>query len=124
MIHSPLRRRLLPCLLAAAALVGCSKHNAAALAPDKIPEALNQAFRQSTGDAKEAASQAVAACQTQNPSAAFSNLESLSQRNDLTPAQRSVAARAMVATMPKLQAAAAAGDAAAQTTLHQYLSTR
>jgi hypothetical protein len=124
MRQSKIGGRLLPSFLAAVLLTACSKHTAASLAPDKIPDAINQAFRQSTGDAKEAASQAVSACQNQNPAAAFTSLETLSLRGDLTPEQRSVASRAMVATMPKLQAAAAAGDSAAQATLHQYLSTR
>jgi hypothetical protein len=116
--------RLLPCFLACMAGGACAKHTAAALAPDKIPAAINHAFNQSTGDAKEVASQVVLACQDQNVTAAFTNLETLSLRHDLTPEQRSVAARAMVATMPKLQAAAATGDATAQATLHQYISSR
>jgi hypothetical protein len=120
--HSPWR--LFPVFLACMILVGCSKHTAAALAPDKVPEAINHAFNQSTGDAKNVASQVVLAWQDQNVTAAFTNLETLSHRNDLTPEQRSVTARALVATIPKLQAAATTGDPDAQATLHKYFSTR
>jgi hypothetical protein len=124
MKKSNFSRRLLPCFMACMILAACSKHTAATLSPDKVPEAINHAFSQSTGDAKDVASQVVSACQDQNVIAAFTNLETLSLRHDLTPEQRSVAARAMVATMPKLQAAAATGDTAAQATLHKYISSR
>lgn len=112
------------CCLAALVLAACSRHTAAALDSSKIPEAIQHAFRQSTGEAKEVATQVVTACQNQDFTAVFTNLQLLTQRTDLTAEQRSVAARAMVATMPKLQATAATGDANAQATLHQYISNR
>jgi hypothetical protein len=48
----------------------------------------------------------------------------LARQKDLTPEQRSIAARASVTCFKEVQAAASQGDASAQAVLHQYLSTR
>ena len=103
---------------------GCSKSNSTALAPEKVPGAINEAFSQSTGETKSLADQAAAAAKNQDPVTAFTQLQSLASNHDLTPEQRAIAARAMAATMPQLKAASDKGDPNAQAVLHQYMSTR
>jgi uncharacterized lipoprotein YajG len=105
-------------------LTGCSKTSSTALSSEKIPAAMNEAFKQSSDDTKAMVSECVTACQSQNVTTAFTGLQRLSQSKDLTPEQRAVTARAMAATFQKLRAASDNGDAAAQAVLHQYISTR
>ena len=119
-----LGRTLWPSLLLIAAVAGCSKNSATALAPDQIPVAVKQAFQQASGDTKALAGDVVSAVQSQDPATAFNSLQQLEQQKDLTPEQRAIAARAMAATMPQLQTAAQKGNPTAQAVLHRYLSTR
>jgi len=115
---------IVPGLLALLLAAGCAKHSPEALAPEKIPGAINQAFSQATGETKDAAVQAVAACQQHDAIEAFTSMQSLAQQKDLTPEERSIASRAEVTCLKQVQAAAEQGDASAKTLLHQYLSTR
>ncbi len=117
-------RHALPALLLLTVLAGCSKNSSTALAPDQIPVAVNQAFKQSAGETKALAGAVVSAVQGQDPATAFNSLQQLEQQKDLTPEQRAIAARAMAATMPQLQTAAQNGNSTAQAVLHHYLSTR
>jgi hypothetical protein len=105
-------------------LAGCSKTSSTALAPGKIPTAMNEAFKQSSGDAKAMACECVTACQSQDATTAFVDLQKLSRSQDLTPEQRAVTVRAMAATFQRLRAASENGDPAAQAVLHQYITTR
>ena len=116
--------RIIPGWLALLLATGCAKHSPAALAPDQIPGAINQAFSQATGETKDAAAQAAAACQQHDAVGAFTSIQALAQQRDLTPEERSIAARAEVTCLRQVQAAAEQGDASAQAVLHQYLSTR
>lgn len=115
---------ILPLLISLPMITGCSKTGSTALAVEKIPTAMNEAFKQSSSDTKAMASECVAACQSQNVTSAFTELQRLSQNKYLTPEQRAVTARAMAATFQKLRAASDNGDPAAQAALHLYISTR
>jgi len=120
-----IRRLIFSLLISLPVLAGCSKpSSSAALAEDKIPTAMNEAFKQSSGDTKAMVSECVTACQSQSATTAFAGLQRLSQSKDLTPEQRAVTARAMATTIQKLRAASENGDPAAQALLHQYISTR
>ena len=106
------------------ATAGCKKSGPAALAPEKIPAAVNQVFNQATGETKEMATAVATDCQGQDSVKAFSELQALSHQPNLTPEQRATTARAMVTVFTKLRADSENGDAAAQAAVNQYLSTR
>jgi len=112
------------CLLLLAAACSKSGSNAAALAPEQIPTALHQVFKQSSGETKELVNNCVEASQNKDVIAAFTDFQKLSHRDDLTPEQRAVAARAMTTTFKELRTASDTGNPAAKVVLHQYLSTR
>jgi hypothetical protein len=103
---------------------GCSKHSTQALAPDKVPAAIDQAFVKATGEPKAIAQDVAAACQSQDTPAAFTDLEKLSQRTDLTPEQRATTAHAMATLFGKLRTESDNGNPAAQAVVQQYISTR
>ena len=105
---------------------GCSKSNSnpVTLAPEQIPTVMNEGFKQSSGETKELVNNCISASQNQDVTVAFADLQKLSRRNDLTPEQRAIAARAMVTTMTQLRAASEKGNPAAQKLLYQYMSTR
>lgn len=105
---------------------GCSKSSSGpvTLAPEQIPTAMNEGFKQSSPEARELAGNCASATQNQDVTTAFADLQKLSRRNDLTPEQRSIAARAMATTMVQLRAASENGNPQAQAVLRQYLSTR
>ena len=119
-----IRQLAVSLLISLPVLAGCSKTGSTALAPDKIPTAMNDAFKKSSGETKELASECASACQCQNVTTAFVDLQKLSQSKELTPEQRAVTARAMATTFQKLRSASDSGDPSAQALLHQYLSTR
>ena len=109
-------------------VVGCSKTDSkapVALTPDQVPTTVNQAFSHSSDTTKQLADVYVTDFQNQDIPAAFTDLRKLlAQKGDLTPAQRSVAARAFMTTAEKLRTAADGGNAAAQKVLHQYISSK
>ena len=121
-IHLPWRLCLLLALLLA--WPGCAKNQYASLTLDKIPGAINEAFSKTTGDLKSLADEAAAAAKSHDLVTAFTDLKILAGNQELTPDQRSIAARAMAATMPELRSAAEKGDPAAQAVLQKYFSTR
>ena len=114
-------------ILAVLLVAGCSKSNSGAsvaLPPDQIPKSVSKAFDQSSEGTKQLADKYISDCQNQDVATAFTSLQKLSHKGDLTPEQRKVVVRSMLTTMKQLNAAAKNGDKAAQDTLHQYLSTR
>ena len=113
-----------PLLISLPFLAGCSKSSSTALAPEKIPTAMNEAFKKSSGDAKAMACECITACQSPNVTTAFVDLQKLSQSKELTAEQRAVTVRAMATTFQRLRAASESGDPAAQALVHQYISTR
>lgn len=108
-------------------MTGCSKAGGRApdaLPPSKVPETMNKTFGGSTDETKDMATTYVSAFQSQDTSAAFAELQRLSRKHDLTLQQRTVVARAMITTIQQLRAAAQSGNQAADSALHQYLSSR
>lgn len=116
------------CMLAASSLIalaGCKKDSGSnALAVEKIPAAMNDAFDKAQPEVKTAAQEVVTAVQSQDSTKAFAQLRDLSARPDLNAQQRAAAARAMAAMAKKMSEAAANGDPNAAAYLHTYLSTR
>jgi hypothetical protein len=111
--------------IAATGLAGCKKNSSSnALAVEKIPAAMDEAFDKAQPEVKTAAHEIVTSVQSQEPTKAFIQLRDLSARPDLNAQQRAAAARAMAAMAKKLQEAAANGDQNAASYLHHYLSTR
>jgi len=119
-----IRHLIIPLLLSLPIWSGCTKTNSTALAPEKISTAINQAFKQSTGEARELADNCAAAAQNQDVTRTFASLQKLSRRGDLTPEQRATAARALPTAFAQLRAAAERGNPAAKAVMHGYLSTR
>ncbi len=116
-------------LLALSLLIaaGCSKSGASApdaLAADKIPDAVNQAFAGAADDARQQVASVVTDVQAKDSSTAFVDLQNLSVRPNLTPEQRQVVVRAMQTTLQQVRADATNGNSTAQKVLHQYISTR
>jgi uncharacterized lipoprotein YajG len=105
-------------------LAGCSRASSTTLAPEKIPTAMNDAFKNAPGDTKTMAGECATACQNQDVTAAFAGLQKLSNSKDLTPEQRAVTAKAMASTFRRLQVNAENGNAAAQALVQKYMSTR
>jgi hypothetical protein len=124
-----MKKNFIPGLLYSLATVsliaaGCSKHTTQALAPEKVPAAMDQAFVKAVGEPKEIAQEVTTACQNQDAATAFVDLQKLSQRTDLTPEQRATTAHAMATLFGKLRADSENGNPAAQAVVHQYVSTR
>lgn len=107
-------------------VAGCSKSSSSpvSLAPEQIPTAMNEVFKLSSGETRELVNNCISAGQSQDVTAAFTDLQKLSRRDDLTIEQRAIAARAMATTMVQLRAASEKGNPAAQSLLQQYMSTR
>ncbi len=108
------------------ALVGCSK---TAQAPPpipiaEVPQTLENAFKNSSAEANQAANQAVAAVRGDEPATALSDLQELSERSDLSKEQRIVAAQAMAAYLQKLRETADKGDKKSEEVLQQYRATK
>ena len=114
-----------PLIAALAALTGCSKSPAkAGLDPAKVPAAVATAFAKAPEGTREQANECLTAYQSQDPATAFIQLRKLGAKPDLTSEQRAVVSKAMQAAFNQMQAAAQNGNAAARTTMHQYLTTR
>ncbi len=91
-----------------------------AMDPSKIPQTVSQAFNQSPDETKQVVAGYVVAFQQQDVPTAFTQLQKVSDRDDLTPQQRAVVAGAMLTTIKQLQVSAQNGNSAAQAALHQY----
>lgn len=107
-------------------LSGCSRE-AAAPAPlpmEQVPTAVTTAFDNATPEIKAAAADFVASVKGNEIPAAFEQLQDVTSRPDLTPAQRATGARAMMSVAQQLQAAAANGDAKAAEALKRYQGSR
>ncbi len=99
------------CILFLALLVSCRQGGPPAPLPlDQLPTALNQAFSKARPELKELAERAGASVQNHEPAKALLVVEGLCATPDLTPSQREVATRAMVALTQELNAAQARGD--------------
>ena len=127
MKFSPPFRIAFPVLSASLLLLsGCSRQ-AAAPAPlplEQVPAAVTTAFDNSTPEIKTAAADFVASVKGNEIPTAFEQLQDVTARPDLTPAQRATAARAMMSVAQQLQAAAANGDPKAAEALKRYQGSR
>ena len=94
-----------------------------ALKVEQVPQKMEEAFATAPPEARQAATELAASIQTQ-PADAFFGLQALGYRSDLSPEQRQAAAQAMLAAREKLEAAAAAGDAAARQALEQQAARK
>jgi hypothetical protein len=115
---------VLPVAIALLAAAGCIKPAPTPLTPEKVPTAVTEAFKQSTGETKEIAASVAADCQGQDSVKAFSDLQALSHQTNLTPEQRAITARAFAGVFTKLRADSDNGDAAAQAAVNHYLSSK
>ena len=123
-----MRLPLIPGLLSLALLAtACNKTTASAPAPlrqEEIPAAVQVAFGGADDEVKSASQSYVEAVKEQDAAGAFEKMKQLSARQDLSPAQRQVAARAMITSAQQLRAAAQSGDARAEAVLRNYMATR
>jgi hypothetical protein len=118
---------ILNLLASGAMLAGCSRSGsgASAMLPEsKVPATVNQAFAKAPVEIKEEAAGAIAAFQGADASLAFAQLQKMSSEPNLTAPERAAVAKAKQVAFLKLQTAAQNGDAAAQSTMNHYLSSR
>ena len=105
---------------------GCSKSNSSSpmLEPAKIPSTVSQAFQSAPEETKQAVATFVETFQGQDAAGSFNQLRRLSAQENLSAQQREAVAKAMQVTFTKLQESAQKGNTAAQSAMHDYLSTR
>jgi hypothetical protein len=107
-------------LLSAALLVlsGCGGAGdaPAEVSAQDVPQKVGAAFADAPAETRKAAEEMAADVSTK-PDEAIRGFEQMSQRPELTPAQRDAMAQAMAAAISELQKAAAAGNAQAQQAL-------
>lgn len=115
------------CLLSLAVAIAlgaaCGKEPEA-VAIEEAPKAIEKGFAGAPAPAKEAATEAVQALQSQNPGRAFVSLQELSTRSDITPEQREAATKSLMAVRQQLNDAAARGDKNAQQILELHRSRK
>ena len=87
---------------------------------EELPGAMEKAFGKAQSDAKDLASQVVAAVQAQDYSKAFLAVQTLGNLPGLTKEQQNVVSRATLTVNSLLQAAQSKGDAKAEQTLKTY----
>jgi hypothetical protein len=99
----------------------CSKNVAPeALPAEQVSTAVESAFKDASGEAKDSATAIVESLQAQDNVRAFLELQALSSRPDLTTSQRDAAARSMLSMNERLRDAAAQGDQKAADALQAY----
>jgi hypothetical protein len=98
---------------------GCSQQPAPPkpISVDQAPTSLAEAFKTANPQAKELANDATSAMTSKDFPKALFALQSLSGRSDLTPDQRDLAARSLLAVNQALQEQAGNGDQQAQQAL-------
>jgi len=108
-------------ILVGAALAGCSKKGEIApLAVEKIPSMTTNVFRDAKAPLRQMAYQAADQLSRGQYVPAWSVFRALMTRQDLNADQRAFAARAVNALAPRVDEAAAKGDAAAARMLQGY----
>ena len=116
------------CVLGLIAILagGCSGEVAPPkpIAVEQAPSTLGEAFKTAKPEAKKLADDAVAALGAKDYTKALFALQSLSSRSDLTPEQRDIASRSMLAVNKALAEQANSGDQQAQQTLQFQRSTK
>jgi hypothetical protein len=117
------------CILAVVALAlagGCGRKDAASETATQQESAANvkSVFQNATEDIKQQAGEVVTAVQSQNPVAAYTQLENLSGRKSLTPEQQQAIFEMRMALVRQLQAESTKGNAAAEELLNKYRATK
>jgi hypothetical protein len=117
------------CILAVFSLVlavaGCGRKNTASqVTPLENATNVQSVFQNASEDIKQQAGEVVAAVQSQNSVAAYTRLENLSGRSNLTPEQQQAILDMRMALVRQLQAESTKGNAAAEELLNKYRSTK
>ena len=107
-------------------LAGCSKTPSmpAQLPAEQIPATVESAFVKAAPEAKQAANTFLSTLHDNDLPGAFTQLQDMAGRTDLTPDQRALTGRAMMTVAQQMQAAAANGDKKAAEFLRMYRGSR
>ena len=101
-------------------LAGCSKkEEPVALPVEEVPQVMQEAFKQAEPQVSQEVTRVIGSVREQDPRA-LSELQNLSDRNDLTAEQRLAADRAKFALLQRLQEAAQKGDQRAEDELNKF----
>ena len=106
--------------------VGCSKKKSAGqtASPQESAANVQSVFQNAAEEIKQQAGEVVTAVQSQNSVVAYTRLENLSGRPNLTPEQQQAVFEMQMALVRQLQAESAKGNAAAEELLNRYRATK
>jgi hypothetical protein len=121
----PVKRTALAFSLSLLCLAGCRREvpPPTALPPEQVASAMEQAFKTAQPELKKMAVEFVSAFSNDTPRA-FVIIQSLNARAGLTPEQKQVIARSMLAANERMQAAAAQGETKAVEAVQTYRSNK
>ena len=113
-------------LILAATGTGCGRNDAGSPTATLQANAttVQSVFGNASADVKQQAGEVVAAVQSQNSVAAYTRLESLSARPELTSEQQQAVTEMRTALVRQLQAESLKGNAAAEELLNKYRATK
>lgn len=106
---------------------GCGSGNnppPAATTPEQAVPTMEATFEGAPEEARQEVQTAITAIQSQDDTAAYLSLESLSQKKELTPEQRQAMTEAWMAVNRRLAAAASNGNENAEALLNRYRSSK
>jgi len=92
--------------------------------PQQTATNVQSAFQNAPDDLKQQAVEVVSAVQSQNPVMAYTQLEHLSARSNLSSEQQQALFEMRMALIRQLQADSAKGNAAAEELLNKYRATK
>jgi len=117
--------RLLSAVILVSSALACRRDaTPAVISAEQVPNALQQGFATATGESKTLADAVGTALKEDNTVGAWTMLNQVKQRSDLTEQQHEVAAKAQRALIIKLQEAADRGDAQARQAVEAYRATK
>jgi hypothetical protein len=102
---------------------GCGKKAEKAVTVEEVPQVMEEAFKEAQPQVSQQVTQVISSVREDNPKA-LSELQSLTERSELTEAQRVAADKAMYALLKRLQEAAQKGDQKADAELQKYRATK
>jgi len=110
----------------ALACVGCRRSKSAAqnVSPQASAMAVQSVFQNAAEEVKQQAGEVVTAVQSQNSVVAYTKLENLSGRQNLSSEQQQAIFEMRMALVRQLQAESAEGNAAAEEMLNKYRATK
>jgi len=109
------------------ALSGCSRDSnpaPAVASPEEAVPSIQASFETAPEEVRQEVDSAVSAIESQDDTAAYLRLESLSKRSELTPEQRQAMMDAWMAINRRLAVAASNGNPAAEELLKHYRSSK